>query len=46
MGKYYESILDIIGKTPIIKLNRLEKELGLKAHIYAKLEFLNPGGSV
>ena len=46
MGKYYESILDIIGKTPIIKLNRLEKELGLKVHIYAKLEFLNPGGSV
>lgn len=46
MAKYYESILDIIGKTPLIKLNRLEKELGLNAHIYAKLEFLNPGGSV
>ena len=46
MAKYYDSILDIIGKTPLIKLNRLEKELGLNAHIYAKLEFLNPGGSV
>lgn len=46
MAKYYESVLDIIGKTPLIKLNRLEKELGLNAHIYAKLEFLNPGGSV
>ncbi len=46
MAKYYDSVLDIIGKTPIIKLNRLEKSLGLNAHIYAKLEFLNPGGSV
>ncbi len=46
MAKYYDSILDIIGNTPLIKLNRLEKELGLNAHIYAKLEFLNPGGSV
>ena len=46
MSKYYDSVLDLIGKTPIIKLNRLEKELGLTAHIYAKLEFLNPGGSV
>lgn len=46
MANYYESILDTIGHTPIIKLNRLEKELNLNAHIFAKLEFLNPGGSV
>ena len=46
MGKYYNSVLELIGHTPIVKLNRLEKELGLKAHIFAKLEFLNPGGSV
>ena len=46
MGQYYNSILDVIGHTPIIKLNRLEKKLGLKGHIFAKLEFLNPGGSV
>ena len=46
MARYYENILETIGRTPIIKLNRIEKELGLKAHIYAKLEFLNPGGSV
>ena len=43
---YYNSVLDIIGKTPIIKLNRLKKELGLKANIFAKLEYLNPAGSV
>lgn len=46
MGRYYENILDTIGHTPIIKLNRLEKLLNLNAHIFAKLEFLNPGGSV
>ena len=43
---YYNSVLETIGHTPIIKLNRLEKLLNLKAHIFAKLEFLNPGGSV
>ena len=46
MSKYYESVLDIIGHTPIVKLNRLKKVLGLKANIFAKLEFLNPAGSV
>ena len=46
MGKYYNSVLELIGHTPIVKLNRLEKELKLNAHIFAKLEFLNPGGSV
>ncbi len=46
MAKYYESVLDLIGHTPIVKLNRLKKALGLKANIFAKLEFLNPGGSV
>lgn len=46
MAKYYNSVLEIIGHTPIIKLNRLKKILNLKANIFAKLEFLNPGGSV
>lgn len=46
MAKYYNSVLEIIGHTPIIKLNRLKKTLNLKANIFAKLEFLNPGGSV
>jgi cysteine synthase A len=46
MGKYYNSVLELIGHTPIVKLNRLERELKLNAHIFAKLEFLNPGGSV
>ncbi len=42
--KYYEDILEGIGNTPLIKLNRITK--GLKADIFAKLEFLNPMGSV
>jgi cystathionine beta-synthase len=41
---YYESILDLIGNTPLVKLSRLTK--GLKPLLLCKLEFLNPGGSV
>ena len=44
MTKKYNNILDAIGNTPLIKLNNITK--GLKASIYVKLEFLNPGGSV
>lgn len=40
----YNNILDAIGNTPLIKLNNISK--GLKANIFAKLEFLNPGGSI
>jgi cystathionine beta-synthase len=42
--KYYEDILEGIGNTPLIKLTRIAKNL--KADIFAKLEFLNPMGSV
>lgn len=40
----YESVLDAIGHTPIVRLNRLTRHLPCR--IYAKLEFMNPGGSV
>jgi cystathionine beta-synthase len=40
----YENVLDAVGGTPLIRLNRLAK--GLKPRIYVKAEFLNPGGSV
>jgi len=43
-NNYYSNILDAVGNTPIIKLNRITK--GLKASISAKLEFMNPMGSV
>ncbi len=38
------SILDLIGHTPMVRLNRITK--GLRPTVYAKLEYLNPGGSV
>ena len=40
----YKNILQTIGNTPLVKLNNVAK--GIAANIYAKLEFLNPGGSV
>lgn len=39
----YESVVDAIGRTPIVKLGNISKEL--KADIWAKLEYINPGGS-
>lgn len=44
MGKTYSSILELIGETPIVKLNTLVPENS--AEVYIKLEFFNPGGSV
>lgn len=44
MAKIYQSILETIGETPIVKLNRLVPKDS--ADIYLKLEFFNPGGSV
>ena len=46
MGRIYKSVEQLIGKTPLIELCGIEKELGLKAKIVAKLEYLNPAGSV
>lgn len=46
MAKIYTSVDQLIGRTPLLELVRIEKELGLKAKIYAKLEFVNPAGSV
>lgn len=42
----YKSIDELIGKTPMLRLERIEKRFGLKAEIYAKLEYFNPAGSV
>lgn len=42
----YESITDGIGNTPLLKLNRFIKKHALKANVFAKLEYLNPAGSV
>ncbi len=46
MSKIYTSVDELVGKTPILRLSNIEKELSLDAKILAKLEFLNPAGSV
>ncbi|HUZ66975.1 MAG TPA: cysteine synthase A [Beijerinckiaceae bacterium] len=45
-GRVYDSITETIGDTPIVRLNRVAKEKGVKANLLAKLEFFNPIGSV
>lgn len=46
MAKIYTSAAQLIGNTPLLELSNIEKELGLKAKLLAKLEYLNPAGSV
>ena len=46
MSKIYTSADQLIGKTPLLELTHIEKDLGLKAKILAKLEYFNPAGSV
>ena len=44
--KIYQNATELIGKTPLLELTHIEKALGLKARILAKLEYFNPAGSV
>ena len=44
--KTYDTITDLIGSTPLLKLNRFAAAENLGAEVYAKLEYLNPAGSV
>ena len=46
MSRITESALELIGNTPMMRLNRYAKGKGLKADLLAKLEYLNPAGSV
>lgn len=46
MANIYTSADQLIGKTPLLELTRIEEELGLKARVLAKLEYFNPAGSV
>lgn len=46
MGKTYDSILELVGRTPIVQLHKLEEKENTGAHIFAKLEFFNPTASV
>ncbi len=46
MSKIYTAVDQLIGHTPLLELTGIEKELGLKARLLAKLEAFNPAGSV
>lgn len=46
MAKIYESLTELIGNTPLLKLNRFSQQEGLETPLIAKLEYLNPAGSV
>lgn len=46
VGRIYTSADQLIGKTPLLELCHLQQEMGLNAHILAKLEYFNPAGSV
>jgi cystathionine beta-synthase len=43
---YYENIVDAVGRTPLVRLGRIERGEGIRARVLAKVEYLNPGGSV
>jgi cysteine synthase len=44
MAKTYQNILETIGNTPLVKLNKLGE--GILSEIYLKVETVNPGGSI
>ena len=46
MANIFTSADQLIGRTPLLELTHIEAALGLKAKIYAKLEYFNPAGSV
>ena len=43
---YFENVIEAVGNTPLVRLGRIERGEGVRARILAKLEYLNPGGSV
>ncbi len=44
--KIYNSVAELVGKTPLLELKNIEKKYGLKAKLVAKLEYFNPAGAV
>ena len=45
MAKVYDSILDLVGKTPLVELKRIEEKEGLQAKLIAKVESFNPANT-
>ena len=46
MAKIYKGAIELIGKTPLVEVVNIEKDLGLEARVLVKLEYFNPAGSV
>ncbi len=46
MGRVYENIIELIGKTPMLEVKNLELKEGLKGNVIVKLEYFNPAGSI
>lgn len=46
MNSVYDNIFDLIGETPMLRLNKLKEQTGIKSNIIAKLEYFNPAGSI
>lgn len=46
MANIHKGMVDLIGNTPLVEVENIEKELGLEARVLVKLEYLNPAGSV
>ena len=46
MANIYTSVEQLIGNTPLVELTKIEKKYNLKAKLFAKVEFFNPGGSI
>ena len=44
--KIHNSLTELVGHTPLVRLSGYEKKLGLKAHLLAKVEYFNPIGSI
>uniref|UniRef100_A0AC35TIM3 Cystathionine beta-synthase n=1 Tax=Rhabditophanes sp. KR3021 TaxID=114890 RepID=A0AC35TIM3_9BILA len=45
-GKILDNVLDAVGNTPLVRLNKIQIDFGVKCNIYVKPEFLNSGGSL
>lgn len=46
MARIYSNLTELIGKTPLLEVKKIEEELGLQARVLVKIEAFNPGGSV
>ncbi|MBO4590901.1 MAG: cysteine synthase A [Bacteroidaceae bacterium] len=46
MARIYNNLTELIGRTPLVELKRIEKQYQLQARLVAKVEYFNPGGSV